>query len=178
MNIPKYSTRVQWSDEDGCYVAICPEVDGCSGFGPTPQEATADLSIALELNITARAEEGMSIPEPMKLEEYSGQWRQRVPKDLHAWLMQDAADQGVSMNTRVISLLQHARGQADAFAGMKRDMERLVMLLATTRNASMSAAGSPQATWASPKSTQNGPPTNISTFVRSPNANNPQVMES
>jgi len=177
VNIPKYSTRVQWSDEDGSYVALCPEVDGCSGFGSTAQEAVDDLMIALEMTINVLADKGMKIPEPMTLEEDSGQWRQRAPKDLHSWLVQEAADQGVSMNTLVISLLQHARGQVDALAGMKREMERLFMFLATPRIASMSAADSTHAAWTSPNGTQNDLAPNVLPFCSSQNSNNPQARE-
>lgn len=177
MNIPKYSTRVQWSDEDDSYVALCPEVDGCSGFGSTAQEAVDDLMIALEMTIKVLADKGMKIPEPMTLEECSGQWRQRAPKDLHSWVIQAAADQGVSMNTLVISLLQHARGQVDALAGMKREMERLVMLLATSRNASTSAADSTHAAWTSPNVTQNDLAPNVHSFGSAQNSNNSQARE-
>lgn len=38
-----YHINVFWSDEDGCYVADIPDLARCSAFGPTPQEAVAEV---------------------------------------------------------------------------------------------------------------------------------------
>jgi predicted RNase H-like HicB family nuclease len=43
-----YPVLVFWSDEDECYVADFPDLEYCSAFGATPQEAVAEAVLALE----------------------------------------------------------------------------------------------------------------------------------
>lgn len=42
---------------------------------------------------------------------YSGQFRLRIPKSLHAWLDEESKKEGVSQNTLVIAILEKACGR-------------------------------------------------------------------
>ena len=55
-----------------------------------------------------------------KINDYSGQFRARVPRTLHAWLTAEAKREGVSQNTLVITLLENARGQREAIRKQKK----------------------------------------------------------
>ena len=59
-----YHINVFWSDEDECYVADIPDLLHCSAFGPTPQEAVAEVITAKEAWLEAAAEAGKPIPRP------------------------------------------------------------------------------------------------------------------
>jgi len=50
-------------------------------------------------------EDGSSIPEPARLEDYSGQFKLRLPKSLHRLLVQKSSEEGVSMNQYCVYLL-------------------------------------------------------------------------
>ena len=50
-------------------------------------------------------EEGISIPEPVSEEEYSGQFKLRIPKSLHRSLAEHARQEGISMNQYCVYLL-------------------------------------------------------------------------
>ena len=39
----KYSLHIFFSEEDGGYVADIPDLDSCSGFGGTPEQALAEV---------------------------------------------------------------------------------------------------------------------------------------
>ena len=56
--------NVFYSDEDGGYIADIPDLEGCSAFGLTPEEAVAALTEAKEAWIATAREQGTSIPEP------------------------------------------------------------------------------------------------------------------
>lgn len=45
----KYSARVRYSEEDKCFVARVPEIDGCMAHGETREEALRQLNVALSL---------------------------------------------------------------------------------------------------------------------------------
>jgi len=58
----RYSFTVQWSDEDGEYMALCPAFPGLSAFGKTPQEAVREGTIALRGFIKSHEIEGDPLP--------------------------------------------------------------------------------------------------------------------
>jgi antitoxin HicB len=99
--VQNYSFSVLWSESDGEYVATSAEFPGLSGLGPTAEEALSELRSAMEIAIAAFVEDGETIPEPQHLQEYSGQFRFRVPKSLHAALASRATLEGVSLNALV-----------------------------------------------------------------------------
>lgn len=107
----RYGVRVSWSDQDGVFVAVCPTLGDLSALGKTAPAAVAELERAIELALKTYAAQGWAVPEPDVIEEYSGQFRLRLPRALHAWLVHEAERQGVSLNTLVTSLLAHARGE-------------------------------------------------------------------
>ena len=61
----KYTIEIFYSEEDEGYIAIVPELPGCSAFGETPEEALKEVKIAVELWIEAAKKEGREIPKPM-----------------------------------------------------------------------------------------------------------------
>jgi len=101
----KYSFRVQYSEEDGGYIALSPEFPGLSAFGVSPEEAIRESETALELFIETYSDLDKPLPEPNVLKQYSGQIRARLPKSLHQWLTIRAEEEGVSLNTLMIQLL-------------------------------------------------------------------------
>ena len=109
-----YGFRIVWSDEDEAYVASCPEFPGVVAHGDTPDEAVAEAQTALDLAIEAYKAEGWPLPDPRGLVGHSGQFRLRVPKSLHAELVERANEEGVSLNTYVATLLAVALGRARA----------------------------------------------------------------
>lgn len=59
-----YHINVFYSEEDGGYIADIPDLDACSAFGNTPEEALAEVKKAKEAWIAAARETGRPIPEP------------------------------------------------------------------------------------------------------------------
>ena len=59
-----YHINVFYSDEDGGYVADIPDLDACSAFGSTQQEALAEVEVAKAAWIAAAREAGRPIPKP------------------------------------------------------------------------------------------------------------------
>jgi antitoxin HicB len=54
---------------------------------------------------------GDPIPKPGGIATSSGQWRQRVPKSLHARLVARAEQEGVSLNTLVTAMIAEGLGK-------------------------------------------------------------------
>ena len=63
-SLSDYHVNVFYSDEDGGYIADIPDLEACSAFGATPQEALAEVEQAKEAWLAAAREAGRPIPEP------------------------------------------------------------------------------------------------------------------
>ncbi|AKG91658.1 hypothetical protein GAH_01018 [Geoglobus ahangari] len=61
----KYTIEIFYSEEDEGYIAVVPELPGCSAFGETEEKALKEIKTAIELWIEAAKKEGREIPKPM-----------------------------------------------------------------------------------------------------------------
>jgi antitoxin HicB len=103
-------------DEGGGYLVEYPDVPYCIADGKTAGEAIRHGRVALEACLVTIAESGRPIPAlPSKAS--SGQWRQRVPKSLHARLVERAEREGVSLNALVVALIAEGMGKRDSRDG-------------------------------------------------------------
>lgn len=100
------------SEADGGGFAIeYPDLPGCISDGATPEEALRHGADAVKAYLLDCEKHGDPIPEPSAA---SGQWRQRVPRSLHARLVARARQEGVSLNTLVTALIAEGLGQRRA----------------------------------------------------------------
>ena len=119
----KYPISIKWSDEDGGYIGTIPGIRGLSAFGESPPEALSELKIAANAYFQSLKKAGKSMPVFDKVPLFSGQLRLRLPKSLHAELSRAAENEGVSLNTYLISLL--ASEQTKRYLSQKvRSLER------------------------------------------------------
>ncbi|AGK61369.1 hypothetical protein Asulf_01378 [Archaeoglobus sulfaticallidus PM70-1] len=61
----RYTIEIFYSEEDEGYIAVVPELPGCSAFGDTEEEALKEIKTAIELWIETAKKEGREIPKPM-----------------------------------------------------------------------------------------------------------------
>lgn len=59
-----YHINIFYSDKDGGYIADIPDLEACSAFGDTPEQALAELEAARTAWLEAARAEGKSIPPP------------------------------------------------------------------------------------------------------------------
>ena len=59
-----YHINIFYSEEDGGYIADIPDLDSCSAFGRTPEEALAEVIAAKEAWLQAAKDAGNPIPLP------------------------------------------------------------------------------------------------------------------
>ncbi|RKZ29631.1 type II toxin-antitoxin system HicB family antitoxin [bacterium] len=53
-----------FSEEDGGYIAVVPELPGCSAFGETEEQALAEIKIAVDLWLETAINGGRKITKP------------------------------------------------------------------------------------------------------------------
>jgi antitoxin HicB len=61
----KYLVEIFWSDADGGYIAVVPDLPGCSAFGETLEEAAREIEDAQAAWIEACRSSGDPVPEPI-----------------------------------------------------------------------------------------------------------------
>lgn len=59
-----YAIVIFYSDEDEGFIAVAPELAGCSVFGETEEEALQEVKVAIDLWLDTAREEGREIPKP------------------------------------------------------------------------------------------------------------------
>ncbi|MFB3891463.1 MAG: type II toxin-antitoxin system HicB family antitoxin [Phycisphaerae bacterium] len=59
-----YHINIFYSEEDGGYVADIPDLDSCSAFGLSPEQALAEVERAKEAWLAAAQAAGKPVPPP------------------------------------------------------------------------------------------------------------------
>ena len=94
MSTPHYTYRVTWSPEDGEHLGLCAEFPSLSWLAATPEGALKGIrKVVADLQAN-----GEPVPEALAEKRYSGEFRVRIPPQVHRELALAAAEQGVSLN--------------------------------------------------------------------------------
>ena len=106
MNL-NYKIEIIPDTEEGGYALSYPELPGCITCADTIQEGISMLEDAKKCWLAACIENNIDIPEPKDINEYSGQFKLRMPKSLHKELYERSRREGISMNQYCVYLLSH-----------------------------------------------------------------------
>jgi len=98
MSVDHYTYRVTWSQEDGEYVGLCVELPSLSWLAKTPEKALSGIRKVTDEAVADMQLNGEPVPEPLAEKHYSGEFRVRIPPQVHRSLAMEAAEQGVSLN--------------------------------------------------------------------------------
>lgn len=100
-----YRIEIIEDKEESGFVVSYPELPGCISCGETVESALENAKDAKKEWIKAALEENIEIPEPDSLENYSGQFKLRIPRSLHRSLVEHSQREGISMNQYCVYLL-------------------------------------------------------------------------
>ena len=98
MNADHYTYRVTWSPEDGEHVGLCAEFPALSWLAGSPDAALKGIRKVVAEVIADMQASGETVPPPLAEKHYSGEFRVRIPPEVHRHLAVQAAEQGVSLN--------------------------------------------------------------------------------
>lgn len=105
MNAGHYTYRVTWSPEDSEHVGLCAEFPSLSWLARTPESALKGIRKTVADVLADLNAAGEPIPEPLAEKHFSGEFRVRIPPEVHRALAMEAAEQGVSLNRLVSAKL-------------------------------------------------------------------------
>ena len=98
MSVDHYTYRVTWSAEDQEHLGLCTEFPSLSWLAATPEEALSGIRTLVHEVVSDLQASNETVPQPFAERQYSGEFRVRIPPDLHRQLAMAAAEQGVSLN--------------------------------------------------------------------------------
>jgi antitoxin HicB len=105
-------------EDGGGFMITFPDLPGCMSDGDTEEEALENAKDAFVSWVSARIDQGKTVPEPMAITadfvetDVSGRFLARVPKYIHARLVKRAKHEGVSVNSLVIAFLAAGLGHS------------------------------------------------------------------
>jgi len=105
--VEKYAYRVIWSEEDQEYVGLCAELPSLSWLDASQEGALRGIVEAVRQVVQDMAKAHEPIPEPLATRRYSGQFKVRIPPQVHRQLAIEAAESKVSLNRLVSAKLAH-----------------------------------------------------------------------
>ena len=100
-----YRMEIVEDKDEGGFVVSYPDLPGCLTCGETIETAVTNAADAKKAWLEAAIEEGIDIYEPDSLDDYSGQFKLRIPKSLHRMLAEHSQREGISMNQYCVYLL-------------------------------------------------------------------------
>ena len=100
-----YKIEIIPDNKEGGYALHCPDLVGCATCADTIEEGLRMLEDAKKEWFVACLEDGIEIPEPSSIDDYSGQFKLRMPKSLHKELAERSKAEGISMNQYCVYLL-------------------------------------------------------------------------
>jgi predicted HicB family RNase H-like nuclease len=102
-----YRIEVLKAEEGEGFVLHCPELKGCITFADRLEQGIEMIEDAKRCWFEACLEDKITIPEPSHLDDYSGQFKLRIPKSLHKTLAERSRQEGISMNQYCLYLLSN-----------------------------------------------------------------------
>jgi len=98
VSVDHYTYRVTWSPADGEHLGLCAEFPSLSWLADDPVAALQGVRRIVSEVVAEMQASGEAIPIPLAEKHYSGEFRVRIPPELHRALAMQAAEQGVSLN--------------------------------------------------------------------------------
>lgn len=99
----KYAMQIEYSAEDGCFVARAPELSGCMTDGETAEEAMNNLQDAIALYLESAKARGVPVPLPFSEKKFSGKFPVRTLPDKHRKIAEAARRAEMSVNEFVVN---------------------------------------------------------------------------
>lgn len=104
MTYKGFSARIEYSDEDACFIGRVAGIQDVVGFhGQSVAKLKAAFKEAVDDYLETCARLGKEPNKP-----YSGQFRLRLPPDLHARVALAAESKGKSLNTWIADVIERA----------------------------------------------------------------------
>jgi len=105
--VEKYTYRVIWSEEDQEHVGLCAEFPSLSWLDRSQEAALRGIVDVVPAAVRDTLKAREAIPKPLTTRRCSGQFKVRIPPEVHRRLSIEAAESKVSIYRLVSAKLAH-----------------------------------------------------------------------
>ena len=113
-DVSHYTYRVTWSGDDNEYVGLVAEYPSLSWLAAEQVDALVGIRNLVADVVTDLKVAGEHVPVPLADRVYSGEFKLRIPPELHRALALEAAEEKVSLNRLLSSRLAAQSGRAQS----------------------------------------------------------------
>lgn len=121
----RYTYRIEWDVQSGRYVGRCLEFPSLTADGETQAVALDEISSLVETGIDILEENRDEVPSPLSERKFRGRIPLRVPPATHRRLAMEAAEQQISLNQHLTSLIEMSGGYEAVMIRLKDVAEKL-----------------------------------------------------
>jgi len=114
-----YSRVLIPDSETGTFTARILEFPGCIAQGDSLDEALTNLENAARSWLVAALDRGFSVPPPLEEQSFSGRVLVRLPRSIHQRAVEQAGQDGVSLNQFILSAVSERLGAAAAYSAFR-----------------------------------------------------------
>ena len=114
------------------WTAFYPAIDGCVGGGDTAEEAIKEAAENLECFLAYLKEEKQETPKPYSEPQCSGKIALRIPKRTHQLVAMRANEEEVSINTFLVSAIEHYLGKKEYEFQLDQKIDELREIASTS----------------------------------------------
>jgi predicted RNase H-like HicB family nuclease len=111
--------------ESGIVTATIPEFPGCIAEGDSASKALVNLERVAQSWVQSLLSRGVNIPEPLGERDFSGRFPLRLPISLHERIAEMAEQDGVSLNTFIVTVLSERAGFRHAEDSFRQALKQL-----------------------------------------------------
>jgi antitoxin HicB len=136
-----YKAVVQYDQKEDSYFVEFPELPGCMADAATAADAIEKALKAKDEWLEIAFEAGYKIPEPAVKLETTGRQTVRMPKSLHARVLERAEEEGVSQNQLILSFIAEGltktsnqeviTRELQEIQGLRKELSKLLMEAST-----------------------------------------------
>ena len=100
-----YTYRVTWSPDDHEHVGLCAEFPSLSWLAKSPEAALKGIRQVVAETVADMKDSREDVPAPIADRHYSGEFKVRIPPEVHRALALKSAEEGISLNRLVSAKL-------------------------------------------------------------------------
>ena len=112
--LSKYTYRIDWNEEDKCFLGRCLEFPSLLAHGDSREEALKEIQLVVVESVKWMSEEHEELPIPLSVRNYSGRLLLRIPPETHKRISIEAAEERISLNQFITSLLESRQSTVSA----------------------------------------------------------------
>jgi predicted HicB family RNase H-like nuclease len=142
--LSKYTYRIDWSEEDDCFLGRCLEFPSLIAHGDTRELTLKEIQLVVLESVKWMIGDREELPIPLSIRTYSGKLSLRIPPETHKRLAIEAAEEKISLNQLLTSYLESRQGTVSIKKSVEAVFDRMERLEAAVQRFAVMVTNRPR----------------------------------